>query len=119
MVDCTRLSKHERLVRDQAKRALARCHDLYSYRVNDMGSLTHYGQRYRQGLPISASRAEGCVDDIGNVRMGKRRRMRWPSLEPPYSMGVCQSQTPPLQLEAPKFFSLPHNRGKGRVPFVD
>ena len=39
--------------------------------------LTDYGRRYRQGLPISTSRAEGCVDDIGNARMGKRRRMRW------------------------------------------
>ena len=25
----------------------------------------------------TSSRAEGCVDDIGNARMGKRRRMRW------------------------------------------
>lgn len=77
MVDCARLSKHEPLIRDQAKRALARCHDLYSYLANNMGSLTNYGRRYRQGLPISTSRAEGCVDDIGNARMGKRRRMRW------------------------------------------
>jgi hypothetical protein len=32
---------------------------------------------YRNGFPVSSSRAEGCVDDIGNARMGKRRRMRW------------------------------------------
>lgn len=42
-----------------------------------MNNLTDYGRRYRTGLPISSSRAEGCVDDIGNTRMGKRRRMRW------------------------------------------
>ena len=41
-----------------------------------MDSLTDYGQRYRTDRPISSSRAEGCVDDIGNTRMGKRRRMR-------------------------------------------
>jgi hypothetical protein len=35
------------------------------------------GHRYRNGLAISSSRAEGCVDDIGNTRMGKQRRMRW------------------------------------------
>lgn len=48
-----------------------------SYLTNNMGSLVNYGRRYRSGLPISISRAEGCVDDIGNARMGKRRRMRW------------------------------------------
>lgn len=47
MVDCARLSKHEPLVRHQAQRALARCHDLYSYLANNMGSLTNYGRRYR------------------------------------------------------------------------
>ncbi len=25
----------------------------------------------------ASSRAEGCVEDIGNARMGKRHRMRW------------------------------------------
>ncbi len=76
MADCARLSKHEPVVRDKAQRALARCRDLYSYLAN-MPSLVDYGRRYRKGLPISTSRAEGCVDDIGNARMGKRRRMRW------------------------------------------
>ncbi len=77
MVDCARLSKDEPVVRDQAQRVHARCRDLYSYLANNMPSLVDYGRRYRQGLPISTSRAEGCVDDIGNARMGKRRRMRW------------------------------------------
>lgn len=73
MVDCARLAKHDPVVRGQAQKALAWCHDLYSYVANNMQSLTNYGQRYRQGLPISTSRAERCVDDIGNARMGKRR----------------------------------------------
>lgn len=77
MADCTRLSKKYPAVREAASRALARCHDLYCYLANSMDSLTNYGRRYRQGLPISTSRAESCVDDIGNARMGKRRRMRW------------------------------------------
>jgi hypothetical protein len=77
MADCSRLSKEDPAVRDAASRAWARCYDLYSYLDNNMESLTDYGRRYRQGLPISTSRAEGCVHDIGNARMGKRRRMRW------------------------------------------
>ena len=77
IVDCARLAKYEPVVRDQAQKALARCHDLHSYLAHNMGSLVNYGKRYRRGMPISTSRAEGCVDDIGNARMGKRRRMRW------------------------------------------
>ncbi|MGI3171607.1 ISKra4 family transposase [Pseudooceanicola sp. C21-150M6] len=77
IVDCARVAKYNLAVRDQAQRALARCHDLYSYLTNNMGSLVNYGKRYRSGLPISTSGAEGCVDDIGNARMGQRRRMRW------------------------------------------
>ena len=77
MADCAGLSK-DPAVREAASRALARCYDLYSCLVaNDLESPTHYGRRYRQGLPVSTSRAESCVDDIGNARMGKRRRMRW------------------------------------------
>ncbi|MEM6411889.1 MAG: ISKra4 family transposase [Pseudomonadota bacterium] len=77
IVDCARLAKYDLAFRDKAQMALARCHELYSYLTNNIGSLVNYGWRYRQGLPISTSRAEGCVDDIGNARMGKRRRMRW------------------------------------------
>lgn len=42
-----------------------------------MDNLKNYGQRHRRGLLVSSSRAEGCVDDIGNTRIGKRHRMRW------------------------------------------
>ena len=31
----------------------------------------------RSKLPISTSRAEGCVDEIANARMAKKQRMRW------------------------------------------
>ena len=31
------------------------------------------------GKTWGSARSEGCVDDIGNARMGKRRRMRWSS----------------------------------------
>lgn len=77
MTDCARLRKDDPEVRDAAARVRARCRELYTYLANNMDSLTDYGWRYRNGLPISSSRAEGCVDDIGNTRMGKRRRMRW------------------------------------------
>ena len=77
MTDCARLRKDDPEVREAAARVQARCRELYTYLAHNMNSLTDYGWRYRNGLPISSSRAEGCVDDIGNTRMGKRRRMRW------------------------------------------
>lgn len=77
MTDCERLCRDDPEVREAATRVQARCRELYTYLANNMDSLTDYGKRYRNGLPISSSRAEGCVDDIGNTRMGKRRRMRW------------------------------------------
>ena len=77
MVDCARLTANDRMLAEAAGRVQARCRDLYSFIANNMDTLTDYGRRYRRGLPISSSRAEGCVDDIGNTRMGKRRRMRW------------------------------------------
>lgn len=60
-------------------RVKARCQELYTYLSNTFDALINYGHRYRNGLAVSSSRAEGCVDDIGNARMGKRRRMRWSS----------------------------------------
>ena len=76
--DCERLCKQDPEVSDAVARVQVRCRELYTYLANNMDSLTNYGQRYRNGLPISSARAEGCVDDIGTTRMGKRRRMRWP-----------------------------------------
>jgi hypothetical protein len=57
-------------------RLLWNCDDLRRYLSNNRESLIDYGQRYRSKLPISTSRAEGCVDEIANARMAKQR-MRW------------------------------------------
>lgn len=76
-IDCDRLPDETREIREAAKRVKARCHDLYSHLANNFDALVDYGHRHRNGLAVSSSRAEGCVDDIGNTRMGKRRRMRW------------------------------------------
>ena len=76
-IDCDRLHAETRELREAARRVKARCQDLYSYLANNFDALVDYGHRHRNGLAISSSRAEGCVDDIGNTRMGKRRRMRW------------------------------------------
>ncbi|PHS19375.1 MAG: ISKra4 family transposase [Blastopirellula sp.] len=59
------------------RKVTARCDALETYLRNNERSAPNYAKRYRVGLPISSSRAEGCVDDIANTRMGKRRRMRW------------------------------------------
>jgi hypothetical protein len=77
MIDCDRLRPESKEQRVAASRVIARCQYLYTYLSNNFGALTNYGRRHRNGLAISSSRAEGCVDDIGNARMGKRRRMRW------------------------------------------
>lgn len=77
LTDCERLCKEDLEARDPVARVQARCRELHTYLANNIDGLTDYGWRYRKGLPISSSRAEGCVDDIGNTRMGKHRRMRW------------------------------------------
>ncbi len=77
IADCARIQAENAELQAAANRAKARCEALHSYLVNNMNSLVDYGWRYRNGLPISTSRAEGSVDDIANARMGKKRRMRW------------------------------------------
>ena len=77
IIDCDRLRAASKEQRAAAARVVARCQELYTYLSNNFDALINYGHRYRNELPISSSRAEGCVDDIGNARMGKRRRMRW------------------------------------------
>jgi hypothetical protein len=66
----------ERL-RPAVSRFLARCEELRGYLANNEAALVDYSRRYRSGQPVSTSRAEGCVDEIANARMAKRRRMRW------------------------------------------
>ena len=63
--------------RPSVARLLWNCHELSQYLANNTGSLINYGERYRSKLPISTSRAEGCVDEIANARMAKKQRMRW------------------------------------------
>jgi hypothetical protein len=53
------------------------CDDLRCYLSNNRDSLIDYGKPYRSKLPVSTSRAEGCVDEIANARMAKKQRMRW------------------------------------------
>jgi hypothetical protein len=53
------------------------CDDLWRYLTNNVDALIDYGTRYRSKLPISTSRAEGCVDEIANARMAQKQRMRW------------------------------------------
>lgn len=76
-IDSGRVITEDAAVRAAAARVEARCRELYIYLANNWDALTNYGWRHRNGFSISSSRAEGCVDDIGNARMGKRRRMRW------------------------------------------
>jgi hypothetical protein len=64
-------------IKASIRKTTARCDALETYLRNNAGSIPSYAKRHNAGLPISSSRAEGCVDDIANTRMGKRRRMRW------------------------------------------
>jgi len=77
LLDCARLAAEPLAVQAAAARVQARCQTLYTYLANNMESLVDSGRRYRSGLPISSSCAEGSVDDIANASMGKRRRMSW------------------------------------------
>ena len=61
-----RIERFARLVRD-----------LETYLGLNSSALIDYGRRYRAGLPISTSRAESTVNSLVNMRMNKRRQMRW------------------------------------------
>ena len=64
-------------LRPAVSRLRARCEELRGYLDNNEAALVDYSRRYHSGQPVSTSRAEGCVDEIANARMAKRRRMRW------------------------------------------
>ena len=53
------------------------CSDLRGYVQDNRKAIVSYHRRYHSDRPVSTSRAEGCVDEIANARMSKRRRMRW------------------------------------------
>jgi len=78
MHDGARLAADSPPVGAAAARVHARGQTLYTYLANNMESFLDHGRRFRSGLPISSSRAEGLVNEFASARMGKRRRMRWP-----------------------------------------
>jgi hypothetical protein len=53
------------------------CTELKGYAQNNRNAIVNYHRRYHGKQPVSTSRAEGCVDEIANARMGKKQRMRW------------------------------------------
>jgi hypothetical protein len=53
------------------------CKELKGYAQNNRDAIVNYHRRYHGKRPVSSSRAEGCVDEIANARMGKKQRMRW------------------------------------------
>ncbi len=63
--------------REPALSTAARTMDLQTYLTHNLSALVNYGHRRRQGKSVSTSRAEGLVNEIANVRMGKKQRMRW------------------------------------------
>lgn len=64
-------------LRPAVDRFLAHGKELRGHLANKESALVDYRRRYHSGQPVSTSRAEGCVDEIANTRMAKRRRMRW------------------------------------------
>jgi hypothetical protein len=62
---------------DAALSAASRAIDLRTYLSRNLSAIVNYGDRRQQGKTVSTSRAEGLVNEIANVRMGKKQRMRW------------------------------------------
>src|SRR6202020_2561677 len=53
------------------------CSELKGYAQNNRDAIINYHRRHHGKQPVSSSRAEGCVDEIANARIGKKHRMRW------------------------------------------
>jgi hypothetical protein len=64
-------------VEHKARRFAELCEDLRAYIWNNQKAMIDHGRRWRMGKPISTSRAERLVNNLVNVRMTKRRQMRW------------------------------------------
>ena len=62
---------------DAALSVASRAMDLRTYLSHNLSAIANYGRRRKQGKAVSTSRAEGLVNEIANVRMGKKQRMRW------------------------------------------
>ena len=116
-IDCDRLRAETRELREAAKRVKARCQDLYSYLSNNFDALSDYGCRYRNDFAVSSSRAEGCVDDIGNTRMGKSRRMKW-SPQGAHRVAVTRAADLDGRLTVAKLAALPPCFAHSRRPHL-
>ena len=114
MIDSGRVTAEDAVVRAAVARVEARCRELYTYLANNWDALTNYGWRQRNGFSISSSRAEGCVDDIGNARMGKRRRMRW-SPRGAHNVAVTRAAVPDGRLSR---FTRPRCTNSGWAAFA-
>lgn len=64
-------------VQESTNDLLRLCKELKGYAQNNRDAIVNYHRRYHAKRPVSSSRAEGCVDEIANARMGKKQRMRW------------------------------------------
>lgn len=53
------------------------CEELQSYLWTNREALIDYGQRRREGKPISTAGAEGTVNRLVNVRLNRGGQMRW------------------------------------------
>ena len=63
---------------DAAMSVVARVMELSTYlNYYNKPAVINYARRRLRGRAVSTSRAEGLVNDIANIRMGKRQRMRW------------------------------------------
>ncbi len=78
----TRLTEDLRLEIDEesgdAARKLARALDeFHGYILSNRTSIPNYGDRYRNGEPISSSLAESTVNQVISKRFVKKQQMRW------------------------------------------
>ena len=53
------------------------CEELQTYIWNNQAALINYGQRQRDGKPISTAGAEGTVNQLVNARLNRGGQMRW------------------------------------------
>jgi hypothetical protein len=59
--------------------AAARTLEIQTCLTHILPARVNYGRRRRQGKAVSTSRAEGLVNEIADVCMAKKQRMRWSS----------------------------------------
>lgn len=62
---------------DEARKLARTLREFDHYTRTNQSSLPNYGDRYRNGEPISSSLAEASVNQIISKRFVKKQRMRW------------------------------------------